>query len=308
MRDAFASEIIRLIQEDDKILLLTGDLGFGVFDEIQKKYPKNFINIGVAEQNMSGIAAGLAIEGYKVFTYSIANFSTFRCLEQIRNDIAYHDLNVTIVSVGGGFSYGSLGMSHHATEDISIMRSMPGMKVCVPATKSEAISATRHLAFSDGPGYLRIDKSDFCNDEYEEPQYNFGQSSLIKEGKDITIICSGGILEEAVLASEELSIEGISCRVLSMHTIKPIDKEAIIRAVSDTRGIVSLEEHTVVGGLGSAISEVCMEHSLYPEFFLSLGLKDTFSQVVGDQQYLRNYYQMDSDFIIRNILKMFKDG
>ena len=301
MRDAFAAELCELIEQDSSILFLTGDLGFGVFDELSKKFPDNFINIGVAEQNMASIAAGLAMHNFKVFIYSIANFSTFRCLEQIRNDISYHDLNVTVVSIGGGFSYGPLGMSHHATEDISIMRSMPGMKVCVPSTKFEAISATRYLANSPGPGYLRIDKSDFSKTDFIEPDFTFGKSSLMRDGKDVTIISAGGILEEAIKASEELDKSGISCRVISMHTIKPIDEEAIIKSVKETKGLVTLEEHTVIGGLGGAVSEVCMKYSLLPDYYCSIGLEDTFSKVVGDQNYLRHQYKMDSSFIVKKI-------
>lgn len=307
MRDAFANELLNIMKEDSKVLLLTGDLGFGVFDQIRESHPNNFINIGVAEQNMTGVAAGLAIEGYKVYTYSIANFSTFRCLEQIRNDASYHDLNINVVSVGGGFSYGPLGMSHHATEDISIMRSMPGVTVSVPGTKKEAIGATRHLASSHGVGYLRLDKSDYINANESNQSFTFGKASTIKDGKDITLICSGGILEEAVEASSKLEKFNISCKILSMHTIKPLDTEVIRQAVNDTRGIITIEEHTILGGLGGAVSEFCMQNSLKPEIFKMIGLNDTFSKVVGDQKYLRKHYNMDSTFIADQVEALLKD-
>lgn len=297
MRDAFAGQLLELISNDESIILLTGDLGFGVFDDIAKNFPNNFVNIGVAEQNMASIAAGLAMQGFKVFIYSIANFSTFRCLEQIRNDISYHDLNVTVVSVGGGFSYGSLGMSHHATEDISIMRSMPGMEVCVPATKKDAIEVTKYFANSNKPGYLRIDKSDYVP-KVEEQNFEFGQAEVMREGKDLTIIASGGILEEAMMAAEALVECDIQCGVVNMHTIKPLDCESIRKASEETGGIIALEEHTVVGGLGSAISEFCLQNSIYPDFFISMGIKDTFSSVVGDQKYLRKTYGIDCQAIV----------
>jgi len=300
MRDAFAGQLLELISNDESVILLTGDLGFGVFDEIAKNFPNNFLNIGVAEQNMASIAAGLAMQGFKVFIYSIANFSTFRCLEQIRNDISYHDLNVTVVSVGGGFSYGSLGMSHHATEDISIMRSMPGMEVCVPATKADAIEATKYFVNSAKPGYLRIDKSDYVP-EINQSNFEFGKAEVVNEGKDLTIIASGGILEEAMMAAKTLEDNDIQCRVLNMHSIKPLDSESIKKASEETGGILALEEHTVIGGLGSAISEYCLQNSVRPNFFISMGLKDTFSSVVGDQKYLRKTYGIDSQAIVAEV-------
>jgi transketolase len=303
MRDAFADELLRLIEADESVILLTGDLGFGVFDEITKRFPNNFVNVGVAEQNMASIAAGLAMQDYRVFIYSIANFSTFRCLEQIRNDISYHELNVTVVSVGGGFSYGSLGMSHHATEDISIMRSMPGMEVCAPATKMDAESATRYFAYSQKPGYLRIDKSDYKPEE-EDHSFVFGECSTVAEGKDITIIATGGILEEAMITRNTLKRDGIRCRVINMHTVKPLDHEAILDASENTGGIIALEEHTIIGGLGSAISEYCLQNSVRPNIFVSMGLNDTFSKVVGDQKYLRKYYGIDSDAITKKIKEL----
>ena len=301
MRDSFALELKNLISKNKKIILITGDLGFGVFDDIRKEFPENFINVGVAEQNMIGIASGLALQGFIIFTYSIANFATLRCLEQIRNDASYHDLNINIVSVGGGFSYGSLGMSHHATEDISIMRSIPGITVSVPSSNNEAIEATKYLAKSYGVGYLRIDKSSVSDSEFFDKNISFGRARVLMEGNDISLICSGGIAEEAMKAAKELFDEGISCRILSMHTIKPIDVDQIKKAAEETKGIITLEEHTLIGGLGGAVSEVCMNNSIYPNFFKSIGLNDTFSKVVGSQKYLRNYYQMDAEFIKKQI-------
>ena len=301
MRDSFALELKNLISINKKIILITGDLGFGVFDDIRKDFPENFINVGVAEQNMIGIASGLALQGFIIFTYSIANFATLRCLEQIRNDASYHDLNINIVSVGGGFSYGPLGMSHHATEDISIMRSIPGITVSVPSSNNEAIEATKYLAKSCGVGYLRIDKSSVSDSEFSDKNISFGRARVLMKGNDISIICSGGIAEEAMKAAKELFDEGISCRILSMHTVKPIDVEQIKKAAEETKGIITLEEHTLIGGLGGAVSEACMNNSVYPKFFKSIGLNDTFSKVVGSQKYLRNFYKMDSKFIKKQI-------
>ena len=167
MRDTFIEQLTKIARNDPNVLLLTGDLGFGVFENFRKEYPKQFLNVGVAEQNMSMIAAGLALKGKRVFTYSIGNFPTLRCLEQIRNDICYHDLNVTIVSIGGGFSYGALGMSHHATEDLSIMRALPNITCVAPSSLEETKDATFQLYKKKGPSYLRLDKSDAS---YENPR------------------------------------------------------------------------------------------------------------------------------------------
>ncbi len=308
MRDTFARELEILISQDSKIMLLTGDLGFGVFDSLKDNFPENFLNIGVAEQNMTGIAAGLAIEGYKVFTYSIANFSTLRCLEQIRNDASYHNLNVNVVSVGGGFSYGPLGMSHHATEDLAIMRSLPNVTVISPGTLAEAKYATREILKNPGVGYLRIDKSCFSGlvEQTDINNFKIGKAIRIREGDDISLFATGGILEEAMIAAEELKKNNINARVASFHTVKPIDEDEITLAAKETKGIITIEEHSIIGGLGGSVAEVCLENSNRPEIFRRIGLRDTFSSVVGSQQYLRKKYQMDSEAIVNCVLDAFK--
>ena len=214
---------------------------------------------------MSMVAAGLALKGKKVFTYSIGNFPTLRCLEQIRNDICYHDLNVTIVSIGGGFSYGALGMSHHATEDLSIMRALPNITCVAPGSLDETKAATKELYKKQGPSYLRLDKSSATYNQLEK--FTLGKALKAREGDDVTLIASGGVLEEALRAAELLEQSSISCRVLSMHTIKPIDKDSIIDAVEQTKGIITIEENNILGGLGGAVAEVCMEQNLRPLFF-----------------------------------------
>ena len=305
MRDTFANEIEIMMQEDPSVLLLTGDLGFGVFDSIRNNYPDNFINIGVAEQNMTGIASGLAMEGFKVYTYSIANFSTLRCLEQIRNDAAYHELNVNVVSVGAGFSYGPLGMSHHATEDIAVLRAIPNITILSPSTLMEARRATRTLARTDGVGYLRIDKSYFDDSGIDNlSDFHLGKNRILKEGNDIALFATGGIVQEAMDAAEQLDLLGIKCRVVSCHTIKPLDRDSILHAIEETRGIITIEEHNINGGLGGAIAELCLENSIRPKFFKRIGLNDIFSSVVGSQKHLRAKYGMDSTAII-NIVKQF---
>ena len=305
MRDNFINALIKLAEKDKEIVLLTGDLGFGVFEKFESSFPGQYFNVGVAEQNMIGLATGLALEGKKVITYSIGNFGILRCLEQIRNDACYHDANITIIANGGGFSYGSLGMSHHTTEDLAILRALPNMSVVAPCTADEAGEAITAMIMNGGTGYLRLDKSSAKDCLSKEP-FVIGKSRRYKEGKDITLIATGSILGEANTASVELRKLGIEARVVGMHSIKPIDVDEIIDAASNTGGIVTIEEHNKDGGLGSAISEVCMDLRMIPDKFLRIGLENEYSSIVGGQQYLRSRYDMDSKAIINKVKKIFK--
>ena len=212
MRDNFLNSLTKLAESDKEIILLTGDLGFGVFENFEKNFPGQYFNVGVAEQNMIGLATGLALEGKKLVTYSIGNFGTLRCLEQIRNDACYHDLNITIVANGGGFSYGSLGMSHHTTEDLSIMRALPNISVIAPCTELEASEATTAMITKGGVGYLRLDKDSAKNCFSNEP-FVIGKSRRYKEGKDLTLIATGGILSEAYIAWEALKKLGLEAKI-----------------------------------------------------------------------------------------------
>jgi len=297
VRDSFIKALTALAKKNSRIFLVTGDLGFRVFDEFAAALPSQFLNAGVAEQNMTGMAAGLAMEGRIVFTYSIGNFPVLRPMEQIRNDICYHRANVIIVSVGGGLSYGSLGVSHHATEDLSVMRAMPHMRVVVPGTSWEAGEAVESLAYGGGPAYLRLDKSSMPEPFGAEMPFELGKSRQIREGTDVTLIATVCILTEAVAAAEALACDGISSRVLSMHTVKPLDRQAVLSAALETGGIVTVEEHSVDGGLGGAVAEVCLESGIVPEFFYRIGMRDGFSSRVGSQAYLRSCYGMDGKAI-----------
>ena len=282
-------------------MLVTGDLGFGVLTDFACRFPECYLNVGVAEQAMTGIAVGLAAEGRVPVTYSIGNFPTLRCLEQVRNDVCYHNANVKIVCIGGGLSYGQLGMTHHATEDIAIMRSLPGMTVLVPGDVWEAEQATRSMLQHPGPCYLRLDKSAARPTAVTEP-FRMGRFRLVQDGADLSIIASGGILAEAVQAAELLAPYGISARVLSAHTVKPIDRQAILDAATQTGGIVTLEEHNLDGGVGSAIAECCVDSGVVPRFFLRLGLANEFPSLVGSQHYQRAAYGLDGGAVANAIL------
>lgn len=304
MRDAFINALTDLAKNDKDIVLLTGDLGFGVFEEFEARFPGQYFNVGIAEQNMMGLAAGLSLEGKKVVAYSIGNFASLRCLEQIRNDACYHDASITIVASGGGFSYGSLGMSHHTTEDLAILRALPNMVVVAPCTREEAKEATKQLVSSKGVGYLRLDKT--AAEEVAEAQpFSIGKARIFREGTDITLIATGGILEEAVLAAKELESFGLDVKILGIHTVKPIDKEEILKSARETGGLVVIEEHNKDGGLGSAVAEVCMDHAVLPNKFLRIGLNNTFSSIVGSQHYLRAQYEIDHNAIVSSVKKLF---
>jgi transketolase len=282
-------------------MLITGDLGFAVLDNFQRRFPKQFINAGVAEQNMTGIATGLALEGYIVYTYSIANFVFMRCLEQIRNDAAYHDCNVNVVSVGGGFSYGALGISHHATEDLAIMRALPGVTVVSPCDDWEASEATEAIASHPGTCYLRLDRSGADISHSREDEFELGRSRLLRDGTDITLAATGGIMTEALRAADSLARQGIRARVLSVHTLKPLDADTLCRAARETGGLVTIEEHTVDGGLGGAVAEMLLERGVIPAVFRRIGLRAGFSSIVGSQQYLRTRYGMDAASIVDTV-------
>lgn len=302
MRDAFVARLESLAEADERVFLITGDLGFGVLDTYSKRFPRQFLNVGVAEQNMTGVATGLALEGRIVFTYSIANFPTLRCLEQIRNDAAYHDANVKVVAIGGGFSYGSLGMSHHATEDLSIMRSL-GIPVVAPGCTWEAQEAVTALRDTPGTCYLRLDKTSAASTQRPGEGFVLGRARKVREGADVTLISTGGILKIVLEAAERLAEKGLACRVLSMHTVHPLDRDAVLAAVSETGGIVTIEEHTILGGLGGAIAECCLDAGVSPNVFRRIALQAGAPYLVGSQEYLRSRYGMDPEAITDAVSK-----
>jgi len=304
MRDVFIQRLTELAESNPRLLLVTGDLGFNVLNAFAERFPRQYLNAGVAEQNMTGLATGLAMEGRVVFTYSIANFPTLRCLEQIRNDACYHAANVKVVAIGGGFSYGPLGVSHHATEDLSILRSLPELTLVAPGDDWEAAEATSALVATPGTCYLRLDRSSAPATNRPDEQFQLGRARVIREGEDMTLMAVGGILGIALEAAERLAGEGIECRVISMHTVKPLDREAIFAACRETGGMVTIEEHTIDGGLGGAVAEVCLDAGVFPKTFHRIGLRAGFSSIVGDQDFLRRQYGMDAQAIIAAVRKL----
>jgi transketolase len=298
VRTAFIQTITQLAEADPRVMLLVGDLGFGVVEPFAARFPRQFVNVGIAEQNMIGVAAGLALSGRRVFAYSIGNFPTLRCLEQIRNDVCHHDADVTIVTVGGGFAYGALGASHHATEDLAIMRALPNMTVVAPGDPYETTALTRAIAQAPGPHYLRLGRAGEGLIEGGDPAVTLGNARRIRYGAQATVLATGDMLGVAVAAATRLTAAGIDCGVLSVHTLKPLDRPAILAAACQSECLVTLEEHTVIGGLGSAVAELLMDSDAGSTTLRRIGIPDTFAHEVGSQQFLRETFSLTVEHVV----------
>lgn len=285
MRNAFIRSLIELARRNPRIFLLVGDLGYSVVEPFQNEFPDRFLNVGVAEQNLTGIAAGLALSGNIVFTYSIANFPTLRCLEQIRNDLCYHRANVKIVAVGSGVGYGPSGVTHHGTEDVAVLRALPGMALFSPADPVETALATRGAAEWPGPCYLRLGKSGEPAIHQEPPEFRIGWPIQLRNGRDVVILATGPVARNALLAAEKLEKTGIAAGMYSVHTIKPLKEEFLLELSRQTPLLVTVEEHSATGGLGSAVAEILAEMSGTRPTLKRLALPDGF-QPVGSHEFL----------------------
>lgn len=303
MRKSIIHEITERAKIDKSIVLLTGDLGYGCIEEFSNLFPDRYFNAGIAEQNMMSMAAGLAIEGKKVFVYSIGNFDSLRCIEQIRNDVCYMNLDVNIIAVGAGVEYGQLGFSHHATEDIACMRSLPNMMVFDVATVSEAVNVAKVMLNTSSPIYLRLNKKG-VDVNVKAPASL--QPYLIKKGKDIAIFSTGAILSEALKASELLLKEGIDVAIYSCPAIKPLDSKSLMKKLSEYKEVFTLEEHTVLGGLGGVFAEVLAQNCGVKPNLTILGIRDCVSGLVGDRTFLRKEYKIDAVNIAKTIYKKVK--
>lgn len=301
MRDTFVRTLIGLAKENKNIELITGDLGFGVLKPFWEQLPDQFTNAGIAEQNMTTVAAGMALEGKIVFTYSIGNFPTLRCLEQIRNDCAYHQANVKIVCVGGGFVYGSLGMSHQATEDLAILRALPDVVVLAPGDLVEAEEATKAMVNDPGTCYLRLGRGGEKRIHDHIDNFQIGKAIQVKDGEKIAIFSTGAIFEEVGGAYDILTQKGFSPAVYTFPTVKPIDAEVIRDCAQRFDYIVTCEEHNIVGGFGGAVAEVMAEMKAKRASLIRIGLNDQYAVLVGNQKYLREKYGMSAEKIAARI-------
>lgn len=308
MRSTFVNTLIRLAKDNKKIELLTGDLGFGVLKPYWEYLPEQFTNVGIAEQNMTSLAAGMALSGKIVFTYSIGNFPTLRCLEQIRNDCAYHKANVKIVCVGGGLAYGSLGMSHHATEDIAIMRALPEVIVMCPGDLVEAEEATKAIARVNGTCYLRLGRGGEKRIHDKIENFEIGKAIKIQESekstsKKIALFSTGAILDEVSAACKKLEEKNINVIQYSFPTVKPIDTRVIRECAEKVDWIVTLEEHNLTGGFGSAVAEVLSGLNVKAKLE-RIGIEDCYCTQVGDQEYLREQYGISKKEIVKRIMAL----
>lgn len=286
MRNAFIRALTGAAARDPRIMLLTADLGYKIFDDFARRYPGRFMNVGVAEANMVGVAVGLSLEGRKPFIYSIVPFATLRAYEQIRNDICYHQADVTVVGVGGGFSYGPNGPTHHALEDIGAMRLLPNLTVVCPGDPAETEAAVTALTSRRGPGYLRLGRAGEPAVHPGPVSLRLGEGIQLRDGNDVALFSTGNMLATSVAVADLLAVRGLRSRVVSLHTVKPLDQEMIERAARETRILVTLEEHFLAGGLGSAVAETLADLGVRARL-RRFGAADRFAHLSGDQDYHR---------------------
>lgn len=291
MRNTFINTLCNLAKENQNIFLLCGDLGYSVLEPFSKMFPERFLNVGIAEQNMTGVAVGLAREGYNVFTYSIGNFPTLRCMEQIRYDMCYHGANVKIIAVGAGYAYGPQGVSHHTTEDLAMLRAIPNITICTPADPYEAKLAANFMASLDGPGYIRINKSGEKEIHAPNSAAKFlpGEFIQVAYGKDIAVLATGAILS---VVMDEIKAKKYNWSIFSSPFIGGYRNEVLMRLAQKYEYIVTVEEHQLNGGFGSSIIEVFSD--LYNSraikkmpFIKRIGINNQFVGVAGSQEYLR---------------------
>lgn len=284
MRTAFINALMAAAERDANIWLLTGDLGYSVLEPFAERFPDRYVNVGIAEQNMTGVAAGLAMAGKTVLTYSIANFPTLRCLEQIRNDVCYHGLNVKVIAVGGGMAYGSLGYTHHAVEDLAIMRTLPGMAVAAPGDPREVAWTMDHILRHEGPAYLRLGKAGEPLVHESEIDLPMGAPLWVRSGRDLTLVSTGTILPMVVEAADELRTRGIDAGVVSLPWLSPLSPETAASIAAGGR-VLCVEEHGP-GGLFAAFSEALAETEVVAKV-KSVRLDGIPAQVSGTQESLR---------------------
>lgn len=301
MRNAFADEITQLAALDSRIVLLSGDIGNRLFDKFKAQFPTRFFNCGVAEANMASMAAGLAMCGLRPITYTITPFNTTRCLEQIRDDICYQNVPVLIVGTGSGLSYASLGCTHHSCEDISFLRSLPNMTVLCPGDAMELRSLLRLSFASNGPCYMRIGKTGEPLIHSAPPELKIGKGFIVSPGEDLCILSTGNMLPTALEVAKQLG--GLSAQVISLHTVKPLDTELLTVLSRQFTHWVTLEEHSLIGGLGSSISEWLIDQNIKQVQVTRFGTPDRFPHPIGSQKYLRAQYGLEPAAIAATILK-----
>jgi len=287
-REAYGDALVELGSENPNVVVLDADTS--VSTRTQKfalKFPERFFNVGIAEQNLVGVAAGLALSGKIPYMSTYAVFAPGRCLDQIRNAVAYPNLNVKIVATHGGISVGEDGATHQALEDLSIMRAIPNMKVIVPADANATRFFVKKIAYMEGPFYVRLSRPSVPVIYDKDCDFTIGKGFKLQDGSDITIFACGVMVAEAMEAANQLKEKSVSARVIDMHTIKPIDEDLIVKAAEETQGIVTAEDHNVIGGLGSAVAEVLAEK--HPTPIRRIGVRDTFGESGSHKELMLKY-------------------
>lgn len=300
MRNSFAQEVTKIASSNPKVVLLSGDIGNKLFDGFKEVDASRFYNCGVAEANMMGVAAGMAMSGFRPVVYTITPFTTTRCFEQIRVDVCYHDAPVIIVGTGSGLSYAQLGPTHHSLEDMAILRTLPGMCVTAPCDANELRAILNAALQQDKPLYIRIGKKGEPDIYDSIPDVTLGKCNVIKQGNDVTLLSAGTIMPEVLEAAEILRAQGISAEVASFHTIKPLDEDYLNAASHRFKLIATVEEHGMIGGLGGAVSEWYAKSGAKPGF-LSIGTPDEFMHEIGSQKYARQKYGLVANNIAAQV-------
>lgn len=286
MRNAFIAELTELA-EDPRLVALLADNGIIVFDEFRLRRPGQLLNLGIAESNLVGMAAGLATGGFKPVVYSIIPFLVMRPFEFIRDDVCYQNLDVTLVGIGAGFAYSTLGPTHHGTEDVALLACLPNLTVVSPCDPAETRRAARAAYEHDGPVYLRIGTGRNPVVAGDDAPFELGKALVLREGTDVALVSTGTILSEVLAAAETLAAEGISARVVNVHTLSPLDEATLLAAARDTGAVLTIEEHTTLGGLASLTAKVLLERGAGPLRFASLGLEKRFCENYGPIEDLR---------------------
>jgi transketolase len=302
MRNAFADELTKLADNDPRMVMLSGDIGNKLFDKFRAKHADRFFNCGVAEQNMMGVAAGMAMSGMRPIAYTITPFVTTRCLEQIRTDACYHDVPVTIVAVGAGLAYSNLGPTHHSCEDISFLRSLPNMVVLCPGDPWEVRGALREAMKQDRPVYIRMGKKGEANVHKEVPAgFAIGKALVVQDGTDVCLLSTGNMLPEVIEAGHLLEKEGVSAQVVSFPTVKPLDTVFLAKAFSSFGLVATIEEHSLIGGFGSAVGEWLIDNSVAYQRFLRFGTPDAFFKLSGEQEFAREKLGLTGHHIAQRV-------
>ncbi len=305
MRNTFVNTLLGFAQRDDKIFVVSGDAGFGVFDEFQRIKPDRFRNVGVAEANMIGFAAGLSLEGFKVYVYNIIPFLLFRCYEQVRNDICYQELPVTLVGIGSGITYAPQGVTHYSVEDIALARTLPNLQVLSPIDPVEAEKCAIYSYHANKPVYVRLAKSGEVR--IQSSDVDITKPCVINDGEDIAIVFHGSISEEVIKARDILYKIGIYPKIISVTMIQPFNADYFFDLIGPIKKVVSVEEHFVCGGLGSILSEAITDRGLDVRLY-RLGIRMEFIHVVKQRDAMRKHYGIDGDGIAETVKKIISSG